>query len=396
MAYLEALLREQVAHAYENAPALRHLMEQAGVLPQDIQTLADLAQIPVLSKDKIQQMQQANPPFGGLLAVPVHHLRRVFVSPGPIYDPQGFTEEALWECAEEAILAANLSEEDVTLNTFMYHLVPAGLIFEEAMHRVGVTVIPMGPGNIEMQIKAMLDLPITAYMGTPSFLEMIYEKAKTEGIGPLPLKKAFFSAEMYTPAQRAFFEGECGLITAQAYATAEMGLIAYERPGQSGLYVPQQMIVQVCSPETGEPLPEGQLGEVVVTTFNRAYPILRFGTGDLSILESETDADGHTRSKLLGLMGRSGEAIKVRGMFLHPNAIRKGAAAFRNIKKIQAVIGREGSRDTIALQVVLNEGDLDTHALATAVSQAARLSVDQVQIVEQIEGTRTVRDTRTF
>jgi len=391
MSHLNAMLRDHIAHVYQNAPAIRYIMEQAGVTTDDIKTVADLAKIPVTSKDTLQQWQQDNPPFGGFLAVTIRELKRIFLSPGPIYDPQGYLDEAALQIASEMFIEQGFTPDDVVLNTFMYHLVPAGLLFDDALTRMGATVIPTGPGNADIQIKVMLDLQPTAYTGTPSFLEMLLEKAEQMGV-TLPIEKAFFSAEPYFPAQRQLFEGKYGIQTGQAYASADLGIIAYERPNYTGWYIPRHLIVQICDPHTGEVLPDGEPGEVVVTSFNRAYALIRFGTGDLSI--KETEANG--REKLMGLLGRSGEAIKVRGMFLHPNAIRKAASQFDNIQNIQAVIGREGSRDTVQLQVILKSGSLDANALKNAVKEEARLSIDTVEIVDALEGSRTVRDTRVY
>lgn len=386
-------IQSHIQYVYDNAPAIRGIMDEAGVNPADIHTPDDLQKIPVTSKDKLQQMQQENPPFGGFVTVPIKKLRRVYLSPGPIYDPHGYGDSAAQDAAKEAFTKAGFTDDDLVLNTFLYHMVPAGLLMDEALATIGATIIPMGPGNVEVQIKVIMDLQTTAYVGTPSFLEMILAKAEEMGISRLPIKKAFFSAEPYTPSQRQKFEGTYGMVTSQAYATADLGILAYEIPGKPGLYVPQNVIIQVCSPETGELLTEGELGEVVVTSLSHTYPLIRFGTGDLSIMKTVTHEDGTTQKWLQGWMGRSGEAIKVRGMFLHPNALRAASAAFPAIKQIQAVVGRDGARDTVTLHVV---GDVNPDELAKAVKETARLSIDSVKVVESIEGTRLVRDTRTF
>ncbi|MBZ0306287.1 MAG: AMP-binding protein [Anaerolineae bacterium] len=388
-------IKSHIQYIYDNAPAIHQIMQSAGVTPADIQTIDDLQKIPVTSKDKLQQMQEENPPFGGFVTVPIKKLQRIYLSPGPIYDPHGYGDDAAQEAAREAFTSAGFTDEDIVLNTFLYHMVPAGLLMDEALSTIGAAVVPTGPGNLEVQIKVILDLKVTAYVGTPSFLEMILAKAEEMGIPRLPLQKAFFSAEPYTPSQRQKFEGTYGMVTSQAYATADLGILAYEIPGKPGLYVPQNVIIQVCSPETGELLEEGQLGEVVVTSLSRTYALIRFGTGDLSILKTVTHEDGVTQKWLQGWMGRSGEAIKVRGMFLHPNALKAAAAAFPAVKQIQAIVGRDGARDTVVLHVI-SEGNVNTDDLLKAVKDAARLSIDSIEIVESIEGTRLIRDTRTF
>ena len=398
MADLDAMLQQQIQHAYENAPAVRQIMDDAGVSPDDILSVHDLVRIPVTSKDRLLEMQQQNPPFGGFLAVPLKNLRRIYLSPGPIYDPHGFGDEAVEEAAIETFTEAGFTENDIVLNTFMYHMVPAGLLMDAAMAHVGATVIPLGPGNIELQIKVMFDLKVTAYVGTPSFLEMIYDKAAEMGIPAeaFPLQKAFFSAEMYTRSQRDRFEGQYGLLTSQAYATADLGILAYERPGRTGLYIPHNLIIQVCDPQTGVVLEHGQVGEVVITTMNTSYPLIRFGTGDLSIMEIEIDEDGIEHRKLQGLLGRSGEAVKVRGMFLHPSALKQALADFDNIERFQAVVDREGTRDMVTLELLLSGGSVDPDLIVSAVREAARLSINEVKVVDSIEGSRLVRDIRIF
>jgi phenylacetate-CoA ligase len=390
---LNALLRQQISHAYANAPAIQQIMDAAGIKPDHIQNTGDLSKIPVTSKDKLQEMQQQNPPFGGFLGVPLKQLQRIYLSPGPIYDPEGMEDEAGQLAAKEAFSEAGFGGDDIVINAFLYHMVPAGLLLDSALRLVGATVVPLGPSNTEVHIKVMMDLKVTGYAGTPSFLELIYDKTIEMGIPAqaIPLKKAFFSAEPYTPSQREKFEKTYGLTTSQAYATADLGIIGYEKPGKAGLYIPQNLVVQVCDPQTGEELPNGELGEVVVTTLNPAYPLIRLGTGDLSIMDMEGDA-----RKLRGWMGRSGEAVKVRGMFLHPNGIRIALAPYTNIQKWQAVVEREGSRDHVTLQVILSEGSVDSEAIINAVSQATRLSLNGVEVVEAVEGSRLIRDARKF
>lgn len=393
MSQLDQQVRQQIAHAYQNAPAIKALMDGTGVTPDDIQTTDDLGKIPVTSKERLQELQQENPPFGGFLAVAPKDLRRIYLSPGPLFDPEGYDDDGGAQAAKQAFSEAGFGEDDIVINAFLYHMVPAGLALDAGVAQVGATVVPMGPGNTDVQVMVMMRLGATGYCGTPSFLEMILAKVEEMGIpkAGLPLKKAFFSAEPYTPSQRQKFEGDYGLVTAQAYATADLGIIGYEVPGKQGLYVPDNLVVQVCSPETGEILPHGELGEVVVTTFNKAYPLIRFGTGDLSIM----DAEG-VRLKLRGWMGRSGEAIKVRGMFLHPNALRAGLAAFENIEKFQAVVERDGARDVVTLQVILSGGTIDEDAIKSAVTTASRLTINKIEVVDSIEGSRLVRDARQF
>ncbi len=391
-----------VAHAYANAPGFKQVLDSAGVKPTEIKGVADLARVPVTSKDRLIEMQQQNPPFGGWVAVPPGKLRRIYLSPGPLYDAQGTTDESSLAAAVEAFKAGGLEPGDVVLNTFLYHLVPAGLLMDEGLHALGAVVVPLGPGNTDLLIKVMMDLRANAYVGTPSFLDIILSKAAQMNIpaGALPLRKAYFSAEPYPASLRQKFEGEFKLRTAQAYATADLGVVAYERIGQPGLYVPESLIVEIADPATGKTLPDGEVGEVVVTTFNQAYPLIRFGTGDLSVMETLQEG-GKTVRRLKALVGRSGEAVKVRGMFLHPNQLRAVLGAFPQVKHINAVVGQQGNQDTLTLHVELAEADADqakfAETLKAAIRDQGRLRVDAVEFVAPgtiDPGGKMVRDER--
>jgi phenylacetate-CoA ligase len=300
--------------------------------------------------------------------------------------------------AVQAFAAAGFQAGDRVLNTFLYHMVPAGLLIDAALRSLNITVVPMGPGSTELQIKVMLDLKTNAYVGTPSFLDTIYTKAAEMGLAAqaLPLRKAFFTAEPYPPGLRAKYENEYGLKTAQAYGTADLGLIAYEKQGIDGMVIPNDLFVEIADPQTGASLPDGDVGEVVVTTFSPTYPLIRFATGDLGIMAPEP-------RRLLALVGRSGEAVKVRGMFLHPNQLKFVAQAFPAIKHLAAVVTRQENRDVLTLQIELgpDHGPSDRERLARDITEAmrekGRLRVDTVQWVEP--GTispeqRMIRDER--
>lgn len=383
-------LRDHLAYAYQNAPAVKALFDSVGLKPEDIQTVADLPKLPVTSKDKFTEMQQNDPPFGGWLGVPLDSLDRIYLSPGPIYDPFSLDDVAVLDDAENTLKHAGFGQGDIVINTFLYHLVPAGLLLDEAVRRTGATVVPLGPGNTEIQIKVMMDLKVSGYVGTPSFLSIILDKAVEMGISneAIPLQKAFFSAEPYPPSLRAKFEGEYGMQTHQAYATADLGVIAYEIYGEEGFIIPQNQVVELVDPETGEPVEEGTPGEVVVTKFDKTYPLIRFGTGDMALMLPGT-------GRLRGLVGRSGEAVKVRGMFLHPNQLRFAVGAFDSIAAIQAVVTRDNDRDQVTLRVVQKDGaTVDAEFLKKAVSDTARLTINQVDLVDTIEGERLIIDQR--
>ena len=378
---IDSRIRELVAHAYEKAPAIRGLMDDAGVAPGDIQSAADLARIPVLDKDSLVEIHRQNPPFGGFLTIDPADLPRIYISPGPIYDPQPPPQDPESQLAPFRYIG--LGRGDRVLNTFMYHLTPAGILLDEGIRACGATVIPSGPGNTELQIMLMMALGATGFVGQPSYLMTLLDKAAEMGLGAeaVPLNKALFSAEPYTPNQRQRFEDDYGMKTTSAYGTADLGVIGYTRDGVQGFCILPGVYLQVCDPESGVPLEAGETGEIVATTLNPAYPLIRFGTGDLGALAPQPQCEGQ---QLLGLFGRSGDAIKVRGMFLHPNQLGYAVMQFPEIKDIQAVITRPENRDVLTVNVELHEGAADEgigEKLSALAQAAIRLRIDKVNIV---------------
>lgn len=380
---LNQQLREIIAYGYQHAPALQRIMAEAGLTPADIQSVADLPKIPITSKDRLLQMQRQEPPFGGWLAAPPHQLQRIFVSPGPIFEPEAALEQ--WDLG--ALTAIGLGPGDIVLNTFAYHWVSAGLFIDAATRALGATVVPTGPGNTEHILNIMMTLQATGYLGTPSFLKIILDKAEELGVArqDIPLKKCFFSAEPYPPSLRSTFEQQYGMVTAGAYATAELGIVAYDHTGDPSAWkLVRHLIVEIADLETGEPVPPGQPGQVVVTTFNKTYPLVRFGLGDLSAFVGQPDAEGfYTHIK--GWLGRVGDAVKVRGMFLHPLQLKQAVARFEETGNVQAIVTRPQTRDYVTLRVELDNAGVDQTTLAdevaAAVSQACRLRVDEVEFV---------------
>ncbi len=382
---LDERIRDLVAHAYAHAPTFRAIMDGAGLTPAAVQTAADLPKIPVTPKDRLVEFQQQHPPFGGLLTVDPATLPRIYISPGPIYDPQPGSDDPQAQLAP--FLAVGFGPGDRVLNTFMYHLTPAGLLLDEGLRAVGATVIPSGPGNTELQIMMMTALGVTGYVGTPSFLAIMLDKAAEMGIPKeaVTIKKALFSAEPYTPSQRARFEGEFGMVTTSAYGTADLGFLAYSKAGITGFCVMGTVYLEVVDPATGQPVETGTPGEIVVTTFNKRYPLIRFGTGDLGALAASPEPGCEGAQQLLGLFGRSGDAIKVRGMFLHPNQLLMAAARLPAVKHIQAVITRVDHRDIVTVRLELHPdqpADGIEAAAGELVQALTRLRVDAVEIVE--------------
>ncbi len=372
-AFRRDLVREAVRHAYEKAPAARRKMDDAGVRPADIRDVADLQRIPPTRKADLKNIQRAEMPFGGLAAVPPRGMRRIYVSPGPTYDPEG-RDASHWRW-EKAFVAAGFREGDIVQNTFMYHFSPAGLMFDEALIRIGCTVIPAGVGNTEMQAQVMRDLAVTGYVGTPSFLMTILEKAREMGIGPgdgLRLQVALVTAEMLPDSLRKRLQEEFGVQVRQCYGTADVGSLGYECAEAKGMHIPDEIILELLDPATGNPVGPGEIGEVVATLANAAYPLLRFATGDLSVCAPEPCPCGRTSERLLRIVGRVDQVTKVKGMFVHPEQVAQIEKRVPEVAALQIVITREGHEDRMTLVALPAAGVAASDALGARIAEAAR------------------------
>jgi phenylacetate-CoA ligase len=363
--YQAEWLRELVDLAWERAPGMRRRLEAAGLTPKDLRDSDALVRLPVMKKSQMPDLQQADPPFGGFCTVPLGKLRRIFRSPGPIFEPMG--PEAGGFHAETGLYAGGFRPGDVVLQTFAYHLVPAGLEIDEALQMVGCAVVPSGTGNTETQIEIARAVGATGFLGTPSFLMTLLKRAEELKVGRLPLEVAQVGAEALPESLRRTLEEEYGIMTRQGFGTADIGMVAYECPEKSGMHLVDEAIVQVCDPQTGEPLPSGQVGELVATVHNRTYPMIRFGTGDLTVITDERCPCGRTSSRMLGWRGRADEVTKVRGMFIHPRQVDEVAARAGGVERSQVVVGRDGHQDTLTLRVELGAG---------AVVEAARTTLE--------------------
>jgi len=380
-------LRHIIQHAYAHAPAVKSILDAAGISPDDIQSLADLDKIPVTSKDRVVEIQASDPPFGGFLAVPLNRLKHVFFSPGPLYEPSA-EETAVMDTVRDTFAIAGFTAEDVVINAFGYHLIPTGLAIDQVLTEIGATVIPAGVGNADLQLKMMLDLGVTGYVGTPSWLMALIKKAEERGLdfrGQFSLRKALVSAEPLPPALRQAFVDKYGLSVTNAYGTAELGFLAYNTEGGLAMRLLGTPIIQVVNPETGQSAGPGETGEVVVTTFNETYPLIRFGTGDLAMHLDPAPGESRQEGRSIILVGRVGDAVKVRGMFVHPNQLRFALGQVAGIARAQAVVTRPENRDQLALRVVLADESADrealTKALGAAIQSACRVKVDRVEFV---------------
>ncbi len=339
---------------------------------------APLSQLPVSRKADLIVAQAGAPPFGGMNPVPMGAYARVFVSPGPIVEGSGFGPDPFRFA--RALAATGLRAGDLLHNCFAYHFTPAGFMLEGGAHALGCPVFPAGTGNTEQQARAMAALRPVAYCGTPDFLKAILEKADELGLDVSSLRLGHVSGGAYLPALRAFYTAR-GLTVRQSYASADVGVIAYETEANEGLVVDEGVIVEIVRPGTGDVLPEGEVGEVLVTTLSASthWPLVRFATGDLSAVLPGPSPCGRTNMRLRGWMGRADQAAKVRGMFVRPEQVAAALRAVPGILRARLVIGLEGTRDTMLLRAETADASL-AEALAAALADATKLR-GAVQIV---------------
>ena len=383
--------------AWEKAPGVRRRLERAGVGPKDLRGPDDLTRLPVIKKSEMPDLQKADPPFGGFCTVPMRRVRRIFVSPGPILEPMG-PEISEWH-AETCLFAGGFRPGDVVIDTFLYHLVPAAHEIDEALNLIGCTAVPTGVGNTDTQVAVARAVRATGYVGTPSFLMTILQRAKEMGVGRLGLEVAQVGAEPLPESLRNQFEEEHGIMTRQGFGTADLGLVAYECPSRTGMHLIEDAVVQVCDPQTGEPLPYGQIGELVATVHNTTYPMIRFGTGDLTIIDDARCPCGRTSARMLGWRGRADEVTKVRGMFIHPRQADEVVARASGIAKYQVVVGREGHQDSLLFRVELAadaKAEAVTPKLETAIRDVMKLrgSVQVVSAGSIPDGAKKISDER--
>lgn len=353
--YFSQRLSQTIDHAYRHAPAVREIFEEAGVSPDQIRTVKDLERLPITRKTDLIDLQKANPPYGGFLTTPPEEVERVFLSPGPVYEP---IQHSGIRWFAKSFWAAGFRKGDVVINTFTYHLSPAGILFHEALRDCGATAIPMGTGNTEIQIQTMHDLKVNGYVGTPSFLMTLIKRAEEMGYNfrrDFALKRAWFTGEMLPPSLRKTFEEDYQIATAQTYAVTETGgALAYECREKSGMHLMDEYVIEIVDPETGKQLGPGEIGEIVVTPIhNKVWGLVRFGTGDLSSYITEPCPCGRTANRLTGIVGRAGDAIKVRGMFVVAKQAEQVFLGFEEISRFQISVTRREQRDEMTLKVEL-------------------------------------------
>ncbi len=372
-AVLMAALPGIIAAAKERAPAYRRLL--AAVHPEDIVDRQSLAELPLTRKSALIELQRQDPPFGGFVPAPISSLRRVFVSPGPIYEPEGRRAD-FWRFAR-ALFAAGFRAGDLVHNTFSYHLTPAGAMVESAAESLGCPVIPAGTGQTEQQLRTIADLRPVGYVGTPSFLKVLLDRATGEGSDISSLRKGLVGAEALPGALRAEFHS-LGLSVLQCYGTADIGVISYESLGPGGnvcegMVLDEGVILELVLPGTGEPVAPGEVGEVVVTTLTPEYPLIRFATGDLSAMLPRPSPCGRTNYRIKGWLGRADQTTKVRGMFVHPEQVADILRRHKSIIRARLVVERPGNTDEITLLAEMGEPAEDPARIAETLQAVTKL-----------------------
>jgi phenylacetate-CoA ligase len=366
-------LQEQIANAKKHAPYFTQLLKD--VHAHEVVDRAGLAKLPVTRKSDLIALQKESPPFAAMTAIATGDLGRVFSSPGPIYDPQGARGD-FWRFGS-ALFAAGFRRGDLVHNTFSYHFTPAGLMMDLAAQAVGCAVFPAGVGQTDLQVTAIADLKPNGYAGTPSFLKIILEKADELKADVTSLKKASVSGEALLPPVREILKRR-GIEVRQSYGTADLGLIAYETEPMGGLVVDEGVIVEILRPGTGDPVAEGEVGEVVVTTLCNEYPLIRFATGDLSAIAAGVSACGRTNMRIKGWMGRADQTTKVKGMFVHPSQISQVVKRHHEILKARLTVEHDAERnDRMRLRCeVRSRSDALSQAIADSVRDVCKLRGD--------------------
>jgi phenylacetate-CoA ligase len=368
-----AALPQVIAAAKERSPAYRRRL--AAVHAEDVVDRRSLAELPLTRKSELIELQRQDPPFGGFVAVPTAGLRRVFMSPGPIYEPEGRRPD-YWRFAR-ALFAAGFRPGDLVHNAFSYHLTPAGAMVESGAEALGCPVIPAGTGQTEQQLRAIADLRPVGYVGTPSFLKVLLDRAASEGCDVASLRKALVGAEALPSALRAEFRSR-GLAVLQCYGTADIGIIAYETLDPDGnpcdgMVLDEGIILELVLPGTGEPVPPGEVGEVVVTTLTPEYPLIRFATGDLSAMLAGPSPCGRTNHRIKGWLGRADQTTKVRGMFVHPEQIAEILRRHKSIIRARLVVDRPGSTDEMTLLAEIGTPAEDPAEIAASLQAVTKL-----------------------
>jgi phenylacetate-CoA ligase len=395
---LFAALPALIAHAQNNAPGwAKHL---SGVNSAAVSSRQALANLPVLRKSDLKDLQTAHPPFGGLTTVPTGQLGGLYMSPGPVFDPEARGVDP-WRAAR-ALYAAGIRAGNIVQNCFGYHMTPGAWMVHYAAQALGAAVIPAGTGQTEQQIEVIRALKPDAYVGTPSFLRIIIEKAQETGSDISQLKKALLGAEALPPSLRQWFKDQGVATVLQWYGSADIGLIAYETQANGelvpGMILDEQLILEIVRPGTNEVLPDGEVGEVVITSFNQAYPLIRFGTGDMSAVLTGMSPCGRTNTRIKGWMGRADQTTKVRGMFVQPGQVAEILKRHSEVKRARLVITGEMANDEMTLHCEVAQPTSLSNAIAESVRSLTKLraNVEFVAVGSLAQDGKLIEDARSY
>ncbi len=396
-------LAEQVQYAKTHTEYFGRLFDKIDA--KTINTRQALATLPVTRKSELSVAQKKSPPFGGMNSTPVQQLKRIFQSPGPIHEPQGLGMDGFR--LARALRAAGFKAGDLVHNAFSYHFTPGAWMLEGGAHALGCCVFPAGVGQTELQAQTIDHLKPTAYTGTPSFLKIILEKADEMGLDSSSIKKAVVSGEALTPSMRAWFKAR-NITVISTYATADVGLIAYETPElASGMVIDEEIILEIVEPNGSKPMPIGEVGEVVITIFDKDYPLIRFGTGDLSAIDPESvlkaSPCGRSNLRIKGWLGRADQTTKIKGMFVHPGQVAEIARKHPEISKARVVVSGNIGSEVMTFHCELKEeSHADLTALKEAIIQSTR-DVTKLRADVSFEGNNTlpadgkfIEDVRTY
>ncbi|MGQ9636756.1 MAG: phenylacetate--CoA ligase family protein [Thermodesulfobacteriota bacterium] len=364
--YKRDRLSEILRYGYEHSKFIYSLFQKVGLRPEDIKEIKDLEKLPITKKADLVKAQKEEPPFGGFETISRGDLRRIYISPGPVFEPgEKEYEDIRWA---QALYASGIREGDIVVNTFNYHLTPLALMLDESLRKIGATVVPVGPGNISMLIHLMRQIEVTGYLGTPSFLMALVDAAEGMGLNlqkDIRLQSAFVGAEMFPESLRQKLERKLNLLIRQGYGTVDVGCLGYECAEKRGMHVPEDVIVEIVDTETGKQLEIGAIGEIVATNFIKAFPMVRFATGDLSYLIEEPCTCGRTSFRLGRILGRTDQITKVFGVFIHPWQVDEVMSKFPLVANYQVVITRKDYQDEMTIYIELKEEMVDRGPLKT-------------------------------
>ncbi len=379
-AHLNGKLSEILLYGYHHSKAVRSRFEKVGIVPGEVKNLKDLEKLPITKKGDLVTAQKEAPPFGGFEVLPEAGMRRIYISPGPVFEPGEWDyEDIRWA---QALYACGIRKGDVVLNTFNYHLTPLAMMLDESLRMLNATVVPVGPGNISMQINLMRQLRVAGFLGTPSFLMAIIEAAEGMRLDlkkDLHLKAALVGAEMFPESLRQKMEGKLEILIRQAYGTVDVGCLGYECPEKNGMHIPEDVIVEIVDTDTGRQLESGATGEIVATPFSKIFPMIRFATGDLSYLIESPCPCGRTSIRLGKILGRTDQVTKVWGIFIHPWQVDEVMAKFPVLANYQVVVTRKEYRDEMMIYIELKEEVVDKIGLKRKIES-------EVQEVLKVKG----------